>query len=321
MRYLRSLLILALIFLAIWRLYPHISDFSQIAALKNNLNLIWLLVALACQIGQYIGDGWLSQLLLRIVGVRIDFKTTLKIASIDVFAAHLFPIGEAGALATSFYFYRKLGVDRQSLIFLSVAWAATTTIILVLMLLAAIIFLPHLPRVPLHISNIVAYLTAALLAAVIAIYLKRDFFLPKLKKYFGRLKLFSEILKFFTNLKVHRQVLLANKPLVAKALFAAFIYYATNIATLSFAFLIFGKLPNLMVVTVAYFLSLIAGWITLAPAGLGATDASLILIFLQFGFDPAQSVAASLLFRLISFWLPIPFGIISYASLRKSSGT
>jgi uncharacterized membrane protein YbhN (UPF0104 family) len=110
MRYLRWLLIIILVGLAIWRLYPYLKDFEKLLELKQNINFVWLTLSAFLIVGQYFGDGWLSQILLQIAGYKINLKTTIKIASIDVFAAHLLPIGEAGVIATVAYFYKKIGV-------------------------------------------------------------------------------------------------------------------------------------------------------------------------------------------------------------------
>ncbi len=318
MRFLRHLLIIALVALAIWRLSPHFSDFSQLPAIAKNVNLIFIALAVLTQLGQYFGDGWLSQLLLRIVGVRINLLKTLQIASIDVFAAHVLPIGEAGVIATAYYFYRKLGVDSQSLIFLSVAWGLITNIVLVILLLLSTIFLPKAPNIPIHISQLAAWTIVILTVPTLILFLSRKFSLPKIEKLLQRFGIYKEIMIFLTNFSAHKNAIQKNKMLVAKASLAGLIYYSSNIATLAFCFLAFGSLPPLSVIAFAYFVSLLAGLITLAPAGIGATEATLIIIFHEFNVEPALSLAAIISFRLISFWLPIPAGAISYFALKRS---
>ena len=111
--------------------------------------------------------------------------------------------------------------------------------------------------------------------------------------------------------------LFKNKILFIEVLIAAAIYYVSNIATLTASFLTFGHFPNLAIVTTAYTLSLLLGWATLVPAGLGTAEATLILVFLHYNMDPVITLAAVLLFRILNFWLPIPTGLFSYLSLKK----
>jgi len=45
----------------------------------------------------------------------------------------------------------------------------------------------------------------------------------------------------------------------------------------------------------------------------------LILVFLHFGTKGTLAVAAVLVFRLITFWLPIPLGALAFKILMKNS--
>ncbi len=318
MRYLRYLLILALLALALWHLWPYFDDLKGIIKLKDNLNYIWLAMSVLALAGQYYGDGWLSQILLRVVGQRINVKDTLKIASIDVFAAHLLPIGEAGVIATAAYFYRRLGVSNQGIIFLTIAWGTITNIILILFLIISALFLPHLPNFHLQVSELALILIGLLILASPIFVLKKNFFWQIIQNRFSKYKLFKEILIFFKNLRSHKEAIFKNKKLIFKAFLAAFIYYAANIASLYFSFLAFGKPPPIALVTFTYLISLIAAFITLAPAGIGATESTMIISFLQFNVEPSLTIASVLLFRLFSFWLPIPIGAFAYFSMKKN---
>lgn len=270
------------------------------------------------QISQYIGDGWLSYLLLRIIGIKINFTKTTLIASLNVFAAHLLPVGQAGVIATVYYFYRKLGVDNQSLIFLTAAWSLSTGLSLIIMLLVSMVFLPKIPYLHFHLSTITQYFLVVAAVLVFAFILFRKSLWPKIEKFLRKHAFANELLNFIGNIESHKNAILKNKGLVFLSLIAGFIYYAGNIMTLSACFLAFGHLPPIPLITFAYFVSLIAGWVTLAPGGIGATEATMLIIFNEFSVDPSLSIAAMLAFRLISFWIPIPAGALSFAILQRS---
>lgn len=317
MRYFRWLLIPALIVLTIYNLKPHFAEFKNFTTYLTNVNYFWLAVSAVLIVGQYLGDGWLSQILLKITGHKIDFKTTLKIASIDVFAAHILPLGEAGVIATSAYFYKKIGVSNQGIIFLTVAWATVTNIVLVIFLLVSAIFLPKLPNVSIHLSDLAKLAILSGLICLVLVLILRKFILNELKKRFSDRKIFQEIQVFIQNLGPHKSNVAKNKILLVKATAAVIIYYIANIASLYFCFLAFKLSPNVAIVTFAYLLSLIASFVTLAPAGIGTQEATMILVFLQFGISPAIAAAAVLIFRIFAFWLPIPAGLLAYLSLKK----
>lgn len=317
MRYLRWFLIIALISLAFFQLKPHFAEFKNFTNYLANVNYFWLVAAAVLIVGQYFGDGWLSQILLKIAGHKIDLKTTLKIASIDVFAAHILPIGEAGVVATAAYFYKKLGVSNQNIIFLTIAWGLVTNIVLAIFLLIAMLFLPKLPNVPIHLSNLAKLIISVAAMALLFTLNFRKFILDQLAKRFATNKIYQEIQVFIQNLDQHKDNIGKNKMLTAQAAAAALVYYIANIVSLYFCFLAFGTTLNMAIVTFAYLLSLVTSFITLAPAGIGTSEATMILIFLQFGTSPAIATASVLAFRFFAFWLPIPAGAFAYLSLKK----
>jgi len=314
-KYFRIVAILLLVSLAIWKLYPRLADFKKIYELKNQINYLFLFLGILAQSGQYIGDGLLSQTLLKIIGVRMNFKNTIKIASLNVLAAHLFPVGEAGSIATAYYFYKKLGVTTQNFIFLSTSWSAITFSVLLIMLLSSMYLIPDIPFINFQVIRTVVIVLLIAIPSLLLIF--RHIIWVKFKTQLQKLSFFNEILEFKRNFHSYRRAILSHKLLLIEAILAAFIYYGTNVVTLSFSFLTFGSVPSIHLLTFAYALSIIGGWVTLSPAGIGAAEATLILVFLQFGVDPARTVAAVLVFRLISFWIPIPAGALSYISLKK----
>lgn len=317
MRFLRYLLLIVIVTLAYVHLKPHFADFQQFPHVLRNANYFFLSLAALAIVGQYAGDGWLSKVLLELTGHKINFKQTAKIAAMDVFAAHMLSLGEAGVIVTAGYFYKKLGVSNQSFIFLTLMWGLTTNIVLILFLFVSLMFLPKLPNVPVHIPTLAAIIMVTLIPIFISIFIFRKRILTFLNKKLSKYPFYSEIKLFFSEFSSHRQNALKNKQLLVKAFFAALLYYIANIASLYFCFLAFHYYPNIALVTATYLISLIVSIITLAPAGIGTAEATMILIFLQFNLDPTVTTAAVLAFRLFAFWLPIPAGILVYLSLKK----
>lgn len=318
-KYLRFILILLVVSLAVWQLSPHLRDFEQIYRLRSKINYFWLFLAILSQTGQYIGDGWLSLILLKVTKTRVSFINTIRIASMNVFAANLLPVGQAGALATAYYFYKKLGVTNQNFIFLSLCWTAITTSSLLLIFTFSLITLKELPSLGFSykIAALIILFVILLIASLSLI--SKQIVWPKVRHLIAKTAIFQEFALFKKNSPNFKQSIINNKFSFYKAFIAAFIFYLSSIFTLMFSFLTFGIKVPFDVAAIAYTLSFAAGWITLAPAGIGATEATMILIFLQFNFPPAEAVAGTLLFRLISFWIPIATGLISYISLKRTT--
>lgn len=317
MRFFRYVLIVALVALAYTHLKPNFADFKQLPKVLETANFFFLSLAGAAIIGQYAGDGWLSKILLEITGHKINFKQTAKIAAINVFASHMVSLGQAGAIIAARYFYKKLGVTNQGFIFLTLAWAIVTNIVLLLFLIISLAFLPKIPTIPIPFHLIATIIISTIIPIIgITILLRKTIF-KFLNKKLLKYRVYHEVKKFIEDFSLHKQNIEQNRKLVLKAFLAAFLYYSANIASLYVCFVAFHYYPNLAVVTATYLISLIVSLITLAPAGIGTAEATMILVFLQFNFDPTLTTAAVLAFRLFSFWLPIPAGAIAYFSLKR----
>jgi len=317
MRYLRYLLMLVLVSFAVLRLKPLINDISLFLKLVENINYSWFILAVFCIFGQYFGDGWLSQILLKIAGVSIKLKDNMKIAVMDVFASHMLPLGDAGAIVTSYYFYKKIGVESHAVVFLTIFWAIFTNLTMFTLLVLSIIFLPKLENFPFHISKLTQIIltTLALVCPILIILRKKLWKLAN--RFISKYPWFSQFAKDIAKTASYRKIIFKNKTLLLQALLASFIYFAGNIASLTFAFLAFGHPPAISVIAFAYLISLIASFITLAPAGIGSAEAALVLVFQQFKVEPALALAASLTFRFITSWLPVPFGFLAYKNMVK----
>jgi uncharacterized protein (TIRG00374 family) len=60
--------------------------------------------------------------------------------------------------------------------------------------------------------------------------------------------------------------------------------------------------------------------IPLTPGGLGFVDAGLVGLLVVIGVSPGTAAIATLLYRLASFWLPIPVGALAWAGWRLNLG-
>ena len=63
---------------------------------------------------------------------------------------------------------------------------------------------------------------------------------------------------------------------------------------------------------------MVANLFPLAPAGVGAVDAGMIGAFVLFGLPEDTVFPAILVYRLVAFWMPIPFGVVAFFQLRNT---
>jgi hypothetical protein len=69
-----------------------------------------------------------------------------------------------------------------------------------------------------------------------------------------------------------------------------------------------GSEPRASLVLLAFFAAQLLGTLPLTPGGLGFVEAGLTGTLALAGVDPGAALVATLAYRLVSFWLPIPAG-------------
>jgi uncharacterized protein (TIRG00374 family) len=70
--------------------------------------------------------------------------------------------------------------------------------------------------------------------------------------------------------------------------------------------------PDPPLVLLAYVAGSFLGLIPLTPGGLGFVEAGLTGMLVLAGVDAAPAAVATLAYRLVSFWLPLPAGGVAY---------
>ncbi len=87
-------------------------------------------------------------------------------------------------------------------------------------------------------------------------------------------------------------------------------------ATLVAALLAVGAHVRPMLVLVAYVASIALALVPITPGGLGIVEAGLTTLLVLAGATADQALVGTLLYRLMSFWLPIPVGAVAWLAWR-----
>jgi len=78
-----------------------------------------------------------------------------------------------------------------------------------------------------------------------------------------------------------------------------------------------GQHPALSLALLAYFAAQLLGQIPLTPGGLGFVEAGLTGTLALIGVTGGDAVLATLAYRLVSYWLPVPFGGVAWFMFRR----
>ena len=94
-----------------------------------------------------------------------------------------------------------------------------------------------------------------------------------------------------------------------------------DVAALITSLLAVGAKADPFLVLLAYVVSLALALVPITPGGLGFVEAGLTSLLVLAGATAEQAVAATLLYRLASFWLPIPLGLFAWGGWRARLST
>ncbi|MEU6034813.1 lysylphosphatidylglycerol synthase domain-containing protein [Actinomadura sp. NPDC047616] len=78
---------------------------------------------------------------------------------------------------------------------------------------------------------------------------------------------------------------------------------------------------DMMALVTAYLVGAAAGAALPTPGGMGSTEAALVAALAALGVAAAPALQAVLLFRLVTYWAPVPVGLLTSRTLRISRGS
>ncbi|MHB0877983.1 MAG: lysylphosphatidylglycerol synthase transmembrane domain-containing protein, partial [Anaerolineae bacterium] len=104
---------------------------------------------------------------------------------------------------------------------------------------------------------------------------------------------------------------------LAEALFYSSWTIAGDIASLHLVGLALGLSPGVGETVIAYSVASFAATAVAMPAGLGITEGTIAAVLAGYGVPLDAAVGQVLLYRALSFWLPILLGLLAAWRLRR----
>ncbi|MGB9877264.1 MAG: lysylphosphatidylglycerol synthase transmembrane domain-containing protein [bacterium] len=331
MRYWRYIFVFILMGIAFWILLPKLGEtYKEIPLVFKQARKDLLPLLLIAQTIYYFGDGWLSLVVLRMGGYYLRLRDTLRIAILGIVGNQAFPV--LGGVAISYYFYRKLKLPHEAILFLVISWTLLVYVMYAIFFFLSLFFAP--------VSPLYFLPPPALLVIMIVLLLVGAFLYYLLKEGGRKLSQFAEaVVKginklgkiFFKRsvldpLRVRRGIprlyetfrtLENHYSQLPFAFLASLLFYLGNIFTLYFSFMVFGYKLSFFHIVFGYSLSLLLSALTLVPQTPGVLLASLSVIFTALGVPAHIVVLSGTLYRLFSYWLPFLVGLISIVNMRR----
>jgi uncharacterized protein (TIRG00374 family) len=325
----RYFLGLILILIAVFVVYPEFkTSIPEIPGILAKASKSILIVIVLLQLLTYLSDAILTKILLKIANHKISLSAALKISVVDTLANLTFPL--IGGQVIKYHLYRKLNVPSSSILFIITSWTMFFYLAAALFFIVSIFFIPQsVTVVPL---NVILLVLAAITIVFYILVRKGNKLMLYLLSGCGKIanKLSLKFRKkefvsrerlsgFISNLEKTFLALRSSKKEFIFALGISFLYYFCDIMTIYFSFLVFGLHINIFVIIFGFTVSTVLSFMTAVPYLPGVVESSLALVFVKLGYPANISLLASLLFRIFSYWLPMPFGLASYFNFRKGS--
>ncbi len=221
------------------------------------------------------------------------------------------PLGAGFSVA---YVYRKLRGRGCSVLETTAALLAGNLLAIVaLLVLLGFVLAAHTQATAVLSGVDVAILSVLLVLAVAAI-VRMDRLLASVLRAGVRLRLRLRLNAGETGsatLQAAREMRFSARTLTRSSL-GALGNWLFDLATLMLSLLAVHAHVGLVGVTAAYVLGALAANLPITPGGLGVVEGSITVALIAFGGAPSAMFAAVLLYRMVSYWLWIPIGWISY---------
>jgi uncharacterized protein (TIRG00374 family) len=314
-----ALMVLLLFFVGEYILLPELAIARREAHQLSHLNIIWLILGALLEVAALVAYTQLTHTVL-----SPGAPDRWRIFRINMWAlaiSHTLPGGQVPGTAASYRLFTDANVSGSTAAFgLATQGIGSAVVLNVIFWLALLISIPLQGYNPLYgFAALLGVLLLAIFAAMI-------FFLTRgekhaavfLKKVADRLPFVraETVTALVQKVADRMKILFTSSDLLLKAGGWAAANWLLDCASLWVFLLAFGAHVDPVDTLVAYGLANILAVIPITPSGLGVVEITVIAILKGFGVPGGVAAAGVLSWRLVNFWLPIPFGGASYLSLR-----
>lgn len=281
-------------------LLPQVGGLPQTVEALRHANWFWVLVATVASVGTYLTAA-VSLMAVSRCPLRLGRTTVVQLAA--SFTTTLAPSG-LGRVGLNERYLEKSGVRRPDALAALSLHAAAAALVHGVLLLVAVpmagvsVGIPDIPRGwPWLLAAVVV--PVALTVVLRLPYVRRKLVRPSVKALRGLVELFHEPAR-------------ATALLVSTTALSV-VYVLCLVASL----VAVGGDAAFIKVAAAYLVASALGSASPTPGGLGVIEASLVAALTAAGIAAPTAVAAVLLYRLVTYWLPIAAGAVALRWLAR----
>jgi len=324
-RIIGRVLVMLVAAIALYGVLPSLLAVFSEAPRLVDLNPLWFIGILVCEVGSFACVWWLT----RIAIPRVTWFVAGTSQLVANAVSRLVPGGAAVGTAVGWRMLAVSGINRATA---GTAIAATSFIsngvlfAIPIVALAGSVFGAPIPR------NLTAIAWGG--ALVFVVLFAASFTIVRFDR---PLRAFGRGLERVAT-PIYRRLHKENPPTVAgvvrqrnqiisalgarweQALLAAVGKWLLDYLALVCALYAVGARPRLSLVLLAYGVGAVAGMIPVTPGGLGFVEAGLVGTLALAGIGGEQALLATLAYRIASYWLPMLAGLGGWIAFRRRFG-
>ncbi len=296
---LSQLLLLVGLLIGIHYFLPQVSHFNQTLLAVKDASIPWLMVGLF-----FTGLSFLASAYTQMSAAhrRQNFREMVNLQLAGGFLNHFLPISLGGINLIARYF-QKQGSSRSEAITYSslpIIFGVITTVAILLIVspLTLINLIPHI-HIRQNVRVLVSLVVAGVLLGVIV------------------LPIYGRRMREFLHQSISKLVQVSNHKRMLE------LTLGSIAITLAGSLVLFAAVKSVhLYISIAdafilYVTSSLISNVTPTPGGLGATEAALALGLAALGIALPIAIAITLIFRFLTFWLPLAPGAYALRRLRK----
>lgn len=310
--------------------FYYFAEIKKEIILLDRVNGVWLTSAVFAQFLTYIFTASIYRSLLISQQPQSPGLWPLTIASvISLFISQTVPSAGISGNTFIFHFLAKYQVRLRLIVSvvmteLITSYAAMEILIIVLLVILSLSTLPEIFTITL-VAGLAAYVFFGVIVAYAGKKRTLDFLFRKIKKVklinkvfehqmrrLGREGMVNKDVKLFVFLE-------RNRVSVLKAFLFQLLVIAADSATIYALFHGLGVSVSAFIVLICLVCTRIVSLVPIFPGSLFLYESSMSFLFTTLGTPLSAAIIVTLLFRLLSFWFPMPVGLLLYRTWLKKS--
>jgi len=292
--------LLVILLVGIYYFLPQLGAFSHTFSILKDASWFWLFIGLviaassflAAAVTQYAAGNFLGRL-----------KDILLLQFAGSFVNHFLPFSLGGVNLTTKY-YKKHGETQSRAIVMStipIAFGIITTVLMVA-IISPITLVHYINKI--HSTHLSGWTLIAAISAVVIIIIAGLIYRNKVKDFLLEALLGMKSVQNFKQLSM----------LLVGSLSITF----TSTGVLFFSTLAIHHTAPIVAIFALYVTSSLVSNAAPTPGGIGATEAVIVLGLVALKFSLADAAAVTIIYRFLTFWLPIIPGGIALHFVNKN---